>query len=118
MYLIFFINIAPNRCSSNNLWTTYSNCKDLLKGKGYSKGFTELNKNTQITHPDKINLAYIANIYYPVDKHNYDIPEDQYALYNLLNFLLKSGLYYGKHITIYIPSKRMRKLLQEWIDAN
>ena len=103
--------------SETNLWTTYYDCKDLIKTKGYATGFTRLNEYTAGSYPEKVNLAYVANIYCPAILQKYNLTDDQYALYNLLRFMFKSGLYYGKEIYIYIPSLRMRELLKTWINT-
>ena len=113
----YLLNIAKGH-TQDSMWTTYD--KDLLKGKGYTKGFVELYsyKNPKGLFFNKTNLSYIANVFYPVREKlkNPELTDEQYALYNLLNFIFQSGLYYGKEINIYIPSKRMRTLLEKWIN--
>ena len=49
-------------------------------------------------------------------QNNYEITENQYALTKLLQFMFKSALSKGNEIWIYIPSKRMRNLLNSWIE--
>ena len=44
-----------------------------------------------------------------------EVNEDGYALSEMLQFLWRSGIREGKHITVYIPSSRMRHLLKNWI---
>ena len=70
-------------------------------------------------YSDRIYLAYLANNFYPATIQNtFDISEDQYALSELLQFMFKSALSNGNEIWIYIPSKRMRNLLIEWIEKD
>ena len=111
----FFRNIMSDARSESSLWTTYFNCKKLLTGRGYTKGYVSLYNRDIGLYPQKTNLTYAANLFYPAE-HSCELTQDEYALYNLLTFMFKSGLYYGKQITIYIPSKRMRTLLRSWID--
>lgn len=111
----YFCNIAKSH-SSEVLWTTYD--KESLKGKGYTKGFVELHNysSQKGAYIDRTSLAYLANVYYPVKMTKKEITDNQFALFNILNFIFQSGLYYGLPINIYIPSKRMRSLLEEWIN--
>ena len=85
---------------------------DDLKGKGYTKGFYYNKKNSG--YKDKIYLAYLENNFIGVNQSS-NLTQDQYALTCLLEFIFKSGIRDGKRITVYIPSKRMRKLLESWI---
>lgn len=111
----FFRNIR--KCYSQQiLWTCYN--KELIKAQGYTKGYVGLYEYNNIKglYHERTELAYLANVFYPVNIKNPELTDDQYALYNLLNFIFQSGLYYGKEINIYIPSKRMRTLLEKWIN--
>ena len=47
-----------------------------------------------------------------------DIDEDGYAMSEMLQFLWRSAIRDGKEINVYIPSIRMRKLLEQWIKDN
>lgn len=111
----FFHNVAKASVKEN-LWTTYDEFEDDIKGKGYAKGFSPI-YNYDFYDRNKINLAFVANIFLPamINKKNFVITEDQYSLMILMQFIWKSALRDGKEITIYIPSKRMRELLQTWI---
>ena len=115
----FFRNLTPNGNSNsthNNLWTTYEEFREEIKGKGFSKAFVYLSNDTDKDYSNRIYLAYIANNFYPATmQNNFEVTENQYALTELLQFVFKSALSKGKEIWIYIPSKRMRKLLQQWI---
>ena len=114
----FFRNITPS-LTSDNLWTTYEEFKEEIKGKGFAKSFTHLSSDSEKDYSDRIYLAYLANNFYPATIQNtFDISEDQYALSELLQFIFKSALSNGNEIWIYIPSKRMRNLLMEWIEKD
>ena len=41
--------------------------------------------------------------------------EDAYALSEMLQFIWRSAIRDGKEIWVYLPSVRMRSLLEEWI---
>ena len=113
-----FRNITPSS-TSDNLWTTYEAFREDIKGKGFAKSFTYLGIDSEKDYSDRIYLAYLANNFYPATIQNtFDISEDQYALSELLQFMFKSALSNGNEIWIYIPSKRMRNLLIEWIEKD
>lgn len=113
----FFKNIS-NTQLEYNMWSTYDCYAYLLKGKGYTKGFTSLYDEENF--PNKTSLVYFANPFFPVtvNKKDMEMTEDEYSLTLLLKFLFRSALREGKEITIYIPSKRMRNLLKQWIEEN
>lgn len=127
----FFRNIMKSR-SSQNLWTTF--CKDddldgavdwadLLAGNGYTKGFLACNAKGTNMYRHKTALAYMVNIFPNTVMQNFlhkmDVPLNQnmYALSELVQWIWRSAIRDGKEITIYIPSKRMRTLLIDWIEA-
>ena len=118
----FFRNLTPDKklnSTSKNLWTTYDEVKEEVKGKGYAKAFTHLGEDSNEEYSSRIYLAYLANNFYPATKqHKFEINEEQYALSELLQFIFKSAIRDSKEIWIYIPSIRMRSLLKRWIDEN
>ena len=108
--------------SSNNLWTTFKDYRNLLAGKGYTKGFISSNLRATNEYRNRTAIAYLVNKYInPYIKsffisNGIKVYEDEYAISEMLQFLWRSGIRDGKHITIYIPSRRMRELLIEWIE--
>ena len=113
----FFRNITSSS-TTDNLWTTYEEFREKMKGKGFAKAFTYLSEENNGEYSDRIYLAYLANNFYPATHSNFEISEDQYALTELLQFIFKSALSKGSNIWIYIPSVRMRNLLKQWINEN
>ena len=49
-------------------------------------------------------------------QHGIAVDEDGYALSEMLQFIWRSAIRDGKEIWIYVPSIRMRGLLERWID--
>lgn len=119
----YFTNIRKVP-SGRIIWTTFKECKKTLSGKGYTKGFIPLNMRATNEYRNRDNLAYIANRYMNpfikafFNKHNVETDENTYALSELLQFIWRSAIRDGKEIWIYIPSVRMRKLLENWIKQN
>ncbi len=116
----YFRNLVPcckENSLNNNLWTTYLEFKNFIKGKGYTKAFVAVNSLPNNDYTNRVYLAYLANSFYPVGKQaDFQISEEQYALMELLQFMFQSALSINKEIWIYIPSSRMRNLLTQWID--
>lgn len=116
----FFIHITKSK-ADNCLWTTFKEYEGKLKGKGYGSGFLSCNARATNRHKERHNVAYLVNRYFnPVLKqffslNNIDVDEDRYALSEMLQFIWRSAIRQGEPITLYIPSRRMRELLQRWI---
>lgn len=108
--LNYFMNIIKDNDKNNKcLWITYPMYYDALKGKGYTKGYYYRNSE----NIDRVYLAYLENNFIANNSSN---NQDAYALSHLLSFLFQSGIRDGKRITVYIPSSRMRSLLENWIE--
>lgn len=119
----FFRNIRGGS-SPDNMWTTFVDYKDELSNKGYAKGFIEVNARATNKFKDKTNIAYPVNRYLNTGVknffilHNIDVDEDGFALSEMLQLIWRSAIREGREIWIYIPSKRMRNLLKNWIEEN
>ena len=119
----YFRNILKaksNRC----LWTTFREYKNLIRGKGYTKGFVSCNMRATNEYIDRDCVAYLMNRYMnPVIKNFFTqngvcIDEDKYALSEMLQFIWRTAIRKDKPINVYVPSSRMRRLLKTWINEN
>lgn len=103
------------------LWGAYSTSKEKLKGQGYMKAFLSFNTKATNEYKDRYCLAYPVNIFMNVSEklffqsHGITVDEDIYALSIMVQWIWRSAIRDGSKIIIYIPSKRMRELLQNWI---
>lgn len=117
----YFKNILKSP-SHKNIWTTFKDCQKLVSGQGYSKGFVSSNMRATNEYMDRDCIAYLVNKFFnPYIKNFFvtngvEVDEDGYAVSEMLQFIWRSAIRRGQPITIYIPSKRMRELLIEWID--
>ena len=108
--------------SGDIIWTTFKEHEKKLKGNGYTKSFISLNLRASNKYRDRTSCAYLVNRYCnPVIKQFFDgkgikIDEDAYALSEMLQWIWRSAIRDGKPINIYIPSKRMRTLLIDWLE--
>lgn len=119
----FFYNITKSK-ADNCLWTTFKDYRNKIKGKGYTKGFLPSNARSTNEYNKRHNVAYLINKYFnPIIKQFFKqkdiiINEDEYALSEMLQFIWRSAIRNGEEITLYIPSSRMRSLLEQWIEEN
>lgn len=109
--------------SKENMWTTFEDYKAQCKGEGYSKGFVPCNSRATNEYKNKTNCAYLINRYYKPTINNFftdkgvKIDEDIWSLSELIQWLFRSAIREEKEINLYIPSKRMRNLLKDWLDS-
>ena len=132
-----------NATSNDVMWTTSisGKAKERLMQKGfkYTKKLTAEEKkqsekelrnlcqfvpcNARATNDfDKRHvLLYMLNRYFNPNLEDffsvrgYTLDEDQFALSELLQWIWRSAIRKGEPISLYIPSSRMRNLLQEWL---
>jgi len=104
-----------------NMWTCFKDDKPKLKGKGYTKGFVSVNARATNAFKEKESLAYLVNRYmHPYEKKFFiskgiEVNEDMFALSELLQWIWRSRIRVGQQINLYIPSKRMRHLLTNFL---
>ena len=117
----YFFNKVEGNQSDNNMWTTFNDYKGMIKGKGYTKGFVPCNARATNDYVNKATLAYLINRYITPTIKNFfieneiEIDEDEFALSEMLQWIFRSQIREEKEINIYIPSLRMRILLEEWL---
>ena len=112
-------------CSLKDLlWTTFSDFQGERKvgGKTYNGSFASSNLRATNKHQDRHYVMYLINKFLnPFVKRFFmdrgiAVEEDRYALSELLQFLYRSAIRQGEDIYIYIPSARMRNLLERYIN--
>lgn len=112
-----------NAPASQRLWSTFKVAKSKLKAKGYTKAFLVFNSKATNNYKNKTCLVYATNIFMNVStksfykRYNVQVSEEGYALSTMLQWIWRSAIREGKDINIYIPSKRMRTLLIDWINS-
>ena len=117
-------NVVRQRWGSSSretLWATFKDYKKALSGRSYTRSFLEYNARATNEYRDRRYLMYFVNVFFHVDIKNYflshevQVQEEQYALSVMIQWLWRSQIRDGKPIWVYIPSSRMRKLLQDWL---
>lgn len=116
-------NSLRNVPAEEKMWTTLNKYRGVLKGKGYSNGFITFNKRATNDFAGKHHLAYCLNVYMMPWMKNYlekigaeNISQDMYALSVLIQWIFRSAVRKGEEIWLYVPSERMRFLLERWLD--
>jgi hypothetical protein len=118
----YYKNIRPDGGSGTRLWGTFNGEFSSLRGKGYTKSFLTFNAKATNEYRNRNCLAYAANIFQNVVEklfymqHGVEVSDDIYALSILVQWIWRSAIRDGEEIDLYIPSRRMRTLLQNWID--
>ena len=103
--------------SRDALWTTFTDFRHDLAGKGYSKGFAPLNMRASNSFGDRHAVAYLINRFMNPNIKNFfqsngvEIDGERFALSEMLQFIWRSAIRNGERISLYIPSRRMRELL-------
>ena len=104
------------------MWTTFKDYREALSDKGYKSGFLSYNKRACNTYADRTHMAYCVNNFPRPWERRYfkefgvTINGDMYALSILVQWLFRSAIRNGQEVWVYIPSVRMRTLLQMWLD--
>lgn len=123
-----FYNFCRNITKTNSkkiMWTCYKNCKQMLSGKGYTNGFVSCNCRATNDYRNATCLMYGVNWFENPEitkffnQHGITINQDEIALATLLQWIWRSNIRVTNSpeiINIYVPSKRMRNLLLNWLN--
>ncbi|ULM97916.1 hypothetical protein L8956_04080 [Peribacillus frigoritolerans] len=104
------------------MWTTFQEFKDKVTPLGLKDHFVSVNARATNDYQHKSTCIYIANRYTnPViknffSKHDVEIDVDLFALSELLQWLFRSRIRTDQPIHVYIPSIRMRTLLEQYLN--
>lgn len=140
-------NLLKNKLGSVSsdrvMWTCFKDDYSFLVGQGYKyirrlkkednslseqdrarlKCFVPCNARASNDYADRDVLFYLLNRYPDPEickffgRKGIELDRDQYALNEMLQWIWRSAIRNGKHIDIYIPSRRMRQLLIDWLDG-
>lgn len=124
LYNWFNVKEARKFKANERLWTTFKDYKHKLKGKGYTKRMISINIRATNDYIDSKRLAYCCNRFLKpsikifFNKKGIEIDQDGYALSEMLQWIWRSQIRRGDKIEIYIPSKRMRELLINYLKSS
>ena len=118
-----YINMWGDAPADKRLWGTFKGAYGMMRGKGYSNSFLTFNAKATNKYRGCDRLVYITNIFMNVNEkifyrmHGIEVDEDKYALSIMVQWIWRSAIRDGKEIYVFIPSRRMRTLLTDWIDS-
>ena len=104
------------------MWTAFKAQKDRITPNGFKNCFVSCSCRATNEYREKKNLAYCVNIFFNpflkryFEEHGCVVDEDKYALSEMIQWIWRSAIRDGNEINIYIPSKRMRNLLTNWLN--
>lgn len=103
------------------MWGTYSKYENALRGGGYSKSFVVFNERATNEYGDRTALAYPVNLFVNGNYKKFysrlgiEVSDNAYALSVMVQWIWRSAIRNGESIQIYLPSKRMRMILNDWM---
>ena len=140
----FLRNRVTDAKASRIMWTSFKDDYKAIVDRGYKyvRKLTKEDKQLPEREVNKLNcfvscnaratndfadrdiLMYLVNRYPDPEigkffsKKGVEINRDVYALNEMIQWIWRSAIRKGQPIQIYIPSSRMRGLLQNWLDGN
>ena len=110
--------------SSTRLWTCFKDDADKLipQSGRYRNNFLQISARATNMYRGKTNLAYMANRFADPNitkffaQRGIAVDAKEFALSGMLQWIWRSAIRDDEPINLYIPSKRMRALLIEWIN--
>lgn len=115
-------NIWRGCKADERMWGTYKSACNKVKGRGYTKGYVVFNERATNSYINKRYLAYAVNLFMNVaerrvyEKFGVEVDQDMYALSTMLQWIWRSAIRRGEEIWLYVPSRRMRTLLKDWME--
>lgn len=109
--------------TEDRLWTCLNDAFSIFKGAGYTKCHIAHNTKAVNDYMNTNQLAYIYNSYIHPEPYKYLLDrgiqfapdQDRYPLSELLQWVYRSRVRVNEPINLYIPSSRMRGLLEDWM---
>lgn len=135
--LVNFFKQYTDSSSDTNMWSTFMDYQPRLKGSGYgiaSKHHVPFNIRATNKYQHKKALAYILNVFphtsltmYFNNRQGLDevnIDNDRFALSTLIQWIWRSRIrrqdldHESRQVDLYIPSSRMRGILESWLESD
>lgn len=117
-----YFNRKTNSVPERRLCGTYNSYWGKIRGKGFWNSDLAFSIKATNKYRDKNTLVYPVNLFPNghvvtfYKNSGYDFDKDRYALSIMIQWIWRSAIRDGLDINIYIPSKRMRNLLKNWIN--
>ncbi|MCK5342650.1 MAG: DEAD/DEAH box helicase family protein [Candidatus Heimdallarchaeota archaeon] len=122
--LTAFFRYKTNAPASKRAWSTFVSERKKVRGKYINgKYWVPMNSRATNQYRDKRAIAYCVNRFAHPDtvtffrKRGLELNHEEYATSEMLQFLFRFAIREGKDIDVYMPSFRMRKLLELYLDG-
>ena len=106
----------------DRLWTIYKPASREVSAGRYAKSWLPYSTKATNEWKDTWCVAYMVNLFVNpmimklLAQKGSNMDQTLYALSEMVQFIWRSRIREGKEISLYIPSKRMRELLKEWLN--
>ena len=105
------------------LWCCYKGAFNSIKGFGYTKNFLAVGTKATNNYAHTSVVAFTVNLFANpiIARHlqtkGITIDENKLALGEMIQWLYRSRIRKDESIVAYIPSRRMRELLIDWLNG-
>ena len=107
---------------SDVYWCVPKRVKEAIASKGFKKRFLACNARATNEYRACTHVVYAYNLLPNTFLYNFLVKEhvapdrDKWALSELIQFIMRSAVRDGKPIKLYIPSRRMRDILTDFLE--
>lgn len=121
-----FFQSIPNGGSETRLWACFkSDVNKLVDSRTgrFRNNFLQTSARATNQYKDRTDIAYLVNRFADPNimsffaKQGVTINPEHFALSEMLQWVWRSAIRDDKPINLYIPSRRMRELLIDWINT-
>lgn len=118
---VFFRNKHGTKVHQR-LWTTYKSAAAHMSAGRFAKSWLACGTKATNDWKDTSHVAYIVNLHANptimklLSIKGSEMDQDLFALSEMVQFIWRSRIRQGQEIVLYVPSKRMRTLLVDWLD--
>lgn len=120
----FFRNMKADK--ADMLWTCFKDYREWVRDsrfdprRGEQTWLQQSERGTN-AYADRHFLAFLVNVHPPVELSTFfgnqgvRFDRDTFALSRVLQWTWRSAIRKGEAITLYLPSERMRELVEDWL---
>ena len=104
------------------MWTCFKQGAKHIVDDGYTRADVPFNKRATNEFRNRKVLAYCANVFAKpglkkfCELYGVTYNEDEFALSTLVQWIWRSAIRDGEEVWLYVPSSRMRNLLDAWLN--
>lgn len=121
--LVNLFNHKHKVSKEERLWCCYKGAFNSIKGFGYTKNFLAVGTKATNNYAHTSVVAFTVNLFANpiIARHlqtkGITIDENKLALGEMIQWLYRSRIRKNESIVAYIPSRRMRELLIDWLNG-